>query len=197
MSDIRVIIGLGNPGREYEKTRHNVGFMAIDAIAERLGVDISQKKYDSLMGETFFEDKKLILLKPQRYMNLSGQAVTAVKGFYKIDNCELMVITDDMALEPGVIRIKAKGSAGGHNGLKDIIAKLGGNEFPRLRIGIGKSPYPDSKDYVLGRIGKDQTDDVEESIKRSVDAVFCWFREGIDSAMNIYNQVVEKENNEQ
>lgn len=194
MSDTKVIIGLGNPGKEYCGTRHNVGFMAVDLLAEKLGTDVRQKKFSSLTGQTLFEGKKLILVKPQEYMNRSGQAVATVKGFFKLENDDLLVITDDMALDPGVIRIKPKGSAGGHNGLKDIIEKLGTTDFSRLRIGIGKSPYADSRNYVLGKIGSDEIEDVESAISKSVQAVFCWLREGIGSAMNQFNEKNGKEN---
>ncbi len=188
MSDIRVIIGLGNPGSEYEQTRHNVGFMAVDLLAQKLAIDIKQKKFASLVGETLYKDKKLILVKPQQYMNRSGQAVATIKGFYKLEDSQLMVITDDMALAPGVIRLKPKGSPGGHNGLKDILNKIGTAEFPRLRIGIGKSPFPDSKNHVLGKIAPAEVDDVKDSIEKTVQAVFCWLDHGIDSAMNQFNQ---------
>ena len=121
MSDIKLIVGLGNPGKEYDNTRHNVGFEVIDELAKRLFVDVKQKKFGSLFAQTEFEGKKLILLKPQTYMNRSGQAVATAKGFYKLDDADILVVVDDTALEPGVIRVRAKGSAGGHNGLRDII----------------------------------------------------------------------------
>jgi PTH1 family peptidyl-tRNA hydrolase len=194
MSDIRVIIGLGNPGKEYADTRHNVGFKTVDLLAEKLAVEFTQKKFSSIFGQTEFEGKKLILLKPQEYMNRSGQAVSAIKGFYKIEDSDLMVVTDDMAIEPGVIRVRAQGSAGGHNGLKDIIQKLGSDQFPRLRIGIGKSDLPDSKDYVLGKISPNHGQLLQDAIENASQALICWLRENIDSVMNRFNVKNNEEN---
>jgi len=194
MSDIRLIAGLGNPGRKYENTRHNVGFMALDFLAERFGVKVDQSKFSSLFCQIPYKDKKLILIKPQEYMNLSGQAVATVKGFYKLLDSEIMVVTDDMALEPGVIRVRPNGSAGGHNGLKNIIARIGTSDFPRLRIGIGQSPFADSKDYVLGRISQEQAGDVFAAINRAVDAIMCWLDDDIDSVMNRFNVKNNQEN---
>ncbi len=187
MSDIRVIIGLGNPGKEYADTRHNVGFKTVDLLAKKLAVEFTQKKFSSIFGQTECEGKKLILLKPQEYMNRSGQAVSAIKGFYKIEDSDLMVVTDDMAIEPGVIRVRAQGSAGGHNGLKDIIQKLGSDQFPRLRIGIGKSDLPDSRDYVLGKIPTSHNQLLQDAIENASQALICWLRENIDSVMNRFN----------
>jgi PTH1 family peptidyl-tRNA hydrolase len=187
MSDIRVIIGLGNPGKEYADTRHNVGFKTVDLLAQKLAVELNQKKFSSIFGQTEFEGKKLILLKPQDYMNLSGQAVSAIKGFYKIEDSDLMVVTDDMAIEPGVIRVRAQGSAGGHNGLKDIIQKLGSDQFPRLRIGIGKSDLPDSRDYVLGKIPTSHNQLLQDAMENACQALICWLKENIDSVMNRFN----------
>jgi PTH1 family peptidyl-tRNA hydrolase len=194
MSDIRVIIGLGNPGKEYADTRHNVGFKTVDLLAQKLAVELNQKKFSSIFGQTEFEGKKLILLKPQEYMNRSGQAVSAIKGFYKIEDSDLMVVTDDMAIEPGVIRVRAQGSAGGHNGLKDIIQKLGSDQFPRLRIGIGKSDLPDSKDYVLGKIPTSHNQLLQDAIENASQALICWLRENIDSVMNRFNVKNNEEN---
>lgn len=194
MSDIRLIAGLGNPGKRYENTRHNVGFMAVDLLIQKLGLDLNQKKFSSVFAQTQYKDKKLILLQPQEYMNRSGLAIATVKGFYKIQDAEMLVLTDDLALEPGVIRIKPQGSAGGHNGLKDIIEKIGTNQFPRLRIGIGQSTFADSKDYVLGRISPEQADDIKNAIERAVEAIFCWLDEDIDSVMNRFNVKNNQEN---
>lgn len=194
MSDIRVIIGLGNPGKEYADTRHNVGFKTVDLLAQKLMVELNQKKFSSIFGQTEFEGKKLILLKPQEYMNRSGQAVSAIKGFYKIEDSDLMVVTDDMAIEPGAIRVRAQGSAGGHNGLKDIIQKLGSDQFPRLRIGIGKSDLPDSRDYVLGKISQQHSQLLQDAIENASQALICWLRENIDSVMNRFNVKNNEEN---
>lgn len=194
MSDIRLIAGLGNPGKKYENTRHNVGFKAIDLLADKLAMRLDQKKFSSEFGQTQYKDKKLILIKPQEYMNRSGQAVATVKGFYKLEDSEIIVVTDDLALEPGVIRVRPKGSAGGHNGLKDIIARIGTNQFPRLRIGIGQSTFADSKDYVLGKISSDEADDINSAIEKSVQAIFSWLDEDIDSVMNRFNVKKNQEN---
>lgn len=193
MSDVKLIAGLGNPGKEYERTRHNVGFDVIDILSRELGVEIRQKKFNSLFGTAEYAGKKLILLKPQTYMNLSGQAVATVSGFYKLSKEDIMVVTDDMSLAPGTIRIRAKGSAGGHNGLSDIIKKIGGNDFPRLRIGIGKSTSPAWKNYVLGKPDKKDRVLIDAAYERSVKAVFCWIKNGIDRAMTNYNGSVDVE----
>ena len=138
MADVFMVVGLGNPGLKYKKTRHNIGFEVIDRLAERFHADVRQKKFGARYGTVDLEDKKLILLKPWQYMNLSGQAVATALGFYKLDLKQVMVVIDDMALEPGSVRLRAKGSAGGHNGLSDIIAKLGTNQVARCRVGIGR-----------------------------------------------------------
>ncbi len=189
-SQIKIIVGLGNPGGQYEKTRHNVGFDVVDELAEKFFVNVTRKKFSSLIGETGYKDKKLILVKPQQYMNLSGQALATIKGFYKVDLKDIIVISDDMALEVGMIRIRAKGSAGGHNGLKDIIEKLSSNEFGRIRIGIGRSRSPQSIGHVLGRIPKDQADLICQAKQDACQAVFEWLDKDINSAMNRFNKKV-------
>ena len=126
MAEVKIIVGLGNCGREYDGTRHNAGFEVVDLLAERLGVEVKKKKFGGIIGEGFFDEGKVLLLKPQQYMNRSGQVVATVAGFYKVNNEDIIVVTDDMALEPGRIRLRAKGSAGGHNGLQDIISKSPG-----------------------------------------------------------------------
>jgi peptidyl-tRNA hydrolase, PTH1 family len=187
MGQIKLIAGLGNPGKEYERTRHNIGFKVIDSLAEFLGIDVRSKKFGGLVGQGEFEGIKLMLLKPQEYMNRSGQAVATMAGFYKIAIGDILVIADDMALEPGVIRIRAKGSAGGHNGLADIVNKLGSDEFARLRIGIGKSPWPDARDYVLGVPGADDQALLDKAIPRGRQTALCWLSEGVEMAMNKFN----------
>ena len=187
MGQIKLIAGLGNPGKEYEGTRHNLGFDVVDAMASRYMVTVKKKKFNSLYGEVDLAGNKLILLKPQQYMNLSGHAVATVCGFYKISIEDILVVTDDLALDPGMIRLRAKGSAGGHNGLSDIIQKLGSNNFARLRVGIGKSPYPDSKGYVLGKPDSKDKELLSDSVKRSVEAVECWVKNGPLEAMNKFN----------
>ena len=191
MSDMKLIVGLGNPGKEFVGTRHNVGFDLIDLLGSKFSVEIKQKKFNSLFGSVEFEGKKLIFLKPQTYMNLSGDAVATVRGFYKLDFKDIIVITDDMALEPGTIRFRAKGSAGGHNGLSDIIKKLGTNEFARLRIGIGKSPIPAWKNYVLGRPTLEQQELIKKTYDRGVKGIDCWLDNNIERAMTHYNGSVK------
>ena len=187
MSDIKMIVGLGNPGSKYEGTRHNVGFEVVDRLADRLGVKVSKKKFGGFFCECVFEGTKVLLLKPQQYMNCSGQVVATATGFYRVGVAGLMVVTDDIALEPGRVRIRAKGSAGGHNGLSDIIARVGGGEFARLRVGIGQSERIASRDYVLGRPSAEERAAIEKAIEIAEQGLLCWIREGIDSAMNRYN----------
>jgi len=184
---MKMIVGLGNPGKEYVNSRHNIGFEVINALAELLGIKVNKRKFGARFGETEFEDKKLILLKPWQFMNRSGQAVATAAGFYKLQLSELLVITDDMALEPGKIRIRARGSAGGHNGLEDIIEKLGAETFARLRVGIGDSGRQEAYDYVLSKVPQMQRKLIDSAVKMAADAVICWLSRGIDAAMNEYN----------
>jgi peptidyl-tRNA hydrolase, PTH1 family len=187
MAEICVIAGLGNPGKEYVETRHNAGFKVVDAFAEKLGVDVKKKKFSSLVGEAEFKGKKLILLKPQQFMNRSGQSVATVMGFYKLKLSSLIVVSDDMAIEPGTIRVRAKGSAGGHNGLADIIEKLGSNEFARVRVGIGASPFADSRNYVLGKMDSGEAELMDEACANAVEALFGLLEGEIDLVMNRFN----------
>jgi len=182
-----MVVGLGNPGSKYAQTRHNMGFMVIDALSGAFGIEVRQQKFGARFGSGDFEDNKLILLKPWQYMNLSGQVVATAVGFYKLPVPELLVISDDMALEPGRIRIRGRGSAGGHNGLADIIAKLGTNEFARLRIGVGQCGQADAAGYVLDRPGEAQMPLLAGAVERAQDAVLCWIRHGLDRAMNEFN----------
>jgi PTH1 family peptidyl-tRNA hydrolase len=191
MDDIKMIVGLGNPGDEYSDTRHNTGFKLIDLLAETLGVKVKKRKFGARFESAEYADKKLILLKPWQFMNRSGQAVATAMGFFKLRVSRLMVITDDMDLEPGRIRIRAKGSAGGHNGLADIISKLGTNEFARCRIGIGRGAEADAVSYVLDRPSEEQESLLAAAIERARDAVLCWIEFGIETAMNKFNSVSE------
>ena len=154
-----IIAGLGNPGREYEKTRHNAGFLAIDYIADKLGVRIDRLKFHSLVTEAKLGGTKLLLMKPQTYMNNSGTAIAEAASFYKIPPERVLVLHDEISFDPGIIRIRRRGSAGGHNGLKSIIAHVGSEEFPRIKIGVGKKPNPeyDLADWVLGKLSEDDT----------------------------------------
>lgn len=184
---VRLIVGLGNPGKSYDNTRHNVGFMVIDALAAMYGEKVKRKKFNALTEEIRAEGHKLLLVKPQQYMNRSGHAVATAAGFYKISPEHVLVVTDDMALETGRLRLRAKGSAGGHNGLKDIIARLGTDRFPRLRIGIGDSGRTDAADYVLSDFKGDEKERIEQAVQMAVKAVLSWVRDGIDIAMTTYN----------
>jgi peptidyl-tRNA hydrolase, PTH1 family len=187
MSETKMIVGLGNPGEDYANTRHNVGFKVIDLLAEKLDIEVKKKNFGGCFGTVELFDNKLILLKPMRYMNCSGQVVVTAAGFYKLAVSNLLVITDDMALEPGTIRIRGKGSDGGHNGLADIIEKLGTQEINRLRIGIGRSDKMTDIDYVLGKITAEEKPLLNEAIKQAGEAVICWVKSGAEEAMNRFN----------
>ncbi len=185
---MRLIVGLGNPGKKYEKTRHNVGFEVIDQIAQMLAIDVSKKKFGALTGQGSFENENLILVKPQQFMNLSGQVVATVAGFFKLTPEDIIIVTDDMAIDVGNIRIKPNGSAGGHNGLKDIIEKLRTQKFARLRIGIGQSSLPDNADYVLAKPTKNEQEILEKAKNQAVKALLCWIKEDIENVMSRYNK---------
>ncbi len=191
----RVVAGLGNPGAGYAGTRHNVGFETVDRLADQFGVEIRRRKFGGLVGEGFFENRKVVLLKPQEFMNCSGRAVSAALQFYKLEPSELLVITDDLALVPGVIRIRAKGSSGGHNGLNDIQAALGRDDFGRLRIGIGGCPGAMARDYVLSRPSGTDRQQIDAAMEQAVQAVLCWIHSGIAAAMNRYNTRKQQETN--
>lgn len=183
-----MIVGLGNPGREYENTRHNAGFMVLDALEEKLNADISEKKHKGLCGKAVIGGQKVILLKPQTYMNSSGESVRAAADYYKIDPADILVVYDDISLAPGQLRIRAKGSAGGHNGIKSIIAHLGTQEFPRVRVGVGeKPPRMDLADYVLGHFSSEEKKLMTDAVKEAADAACEVISDGIDHAMNKHN----------
>ncbi|MHC4928975.1 MAG: aminoacyl-tRNA hydrolase [Planctomycetota bacterium] len=186
-ASMKLIAGLGNPGSKYDETRHNVGFRVVDALAERFGEKVCRKKFNALTEEIHAEDTKLLLIKPQDYMNRSGHAIATAAGFYKLGPADVLVVTDDMALDVGRLRIRAKGSAGGHNGLKDIIARLGSDDFARLRVGIGDSGRMDAADYVLSRFSAEERAIVDNAVQTAVDAICCWLRDGVDIAMTRYN----------
>lgn len=183
---MKMIIGLGNPGKEYINTKHNVGFMVIDAIAEELNVSVEKKQCQALTQATVWGSEKVLLVKPQTYMNLSGQAVMELLNYYKDRIDDLLVIHDDLDLPPGQMRFKQGGGAGGHNGIKNIIAHLNSNDFDRLKIGIGKGTR-DTKDYVLTPFHGTDKQAVEEAVSEAVGAVKAWMDEGIAPAMNRYN----------
>ena len=184
-----LVAGLGNPGKEYDMTRHNIGFHTIDYIADKLGVKIKKLKYKAIYGECDINGEKVILVKPQTYMNLSGESISEFVKFFKIPTENVIIISDDIALETGRIRIRKKGSAGGHNGLKNIIYMLNSENFNRIRIGVGAPTHPDYdlKDFVLGRFTKDEIPVLEESIIKSYNAVEEIIKRGADSAMNKFN----------
>lgn len=183
-----IIAGLGNPGKQYENTRHNAGFMALDALADQLGTSIEEKKHKALCGKAVIGGEKVILLKPQTFMNLSGESIRAAADFYKVDPEHIMVIYDDISLEPGQLRIRKKGSAGGHNGIKSIIAHLGTQEFPRIKVGVGAKPdRMDLADYVLGHFSQIESRVMDDAAKEAGQAAQAMILDGIESAMNRYN----------
>ena len=183
-----IIAGLGNPGGRYEHTRHNVGFEVIDILADRMGLCVDEKKHKGLCGRGVLEGQKVILLKPQTFMNLSGESVRAAADFYKVEPENILVIYDDVSLEPGQLRIRGKGSAGGHNGIKNIIAHLGTQEFPRIKVGVGeKPPRMDLKDYVLSHFSQREQKLMDEAFEEAAQAAVMMICEGADRAMNHFN----------
>lgn len=184
-----IIVGLGNPGKEYEHTRHNVGFDVIDLLAETYGIHVTEKKHKALIGKGVLEGRKVVLAKPQTYMNLSGESVRALIDYYKADErSELLVIYDDISLDVGKLRIRKKGSAGGHNGIKNILAHLGHDEFTRIKIGVGgKTGDGDLIDHVLGRFRAEDQKTMTESMICARDAVVSILCDGADQAMNLFN----------
>ena len=183
-----LIAGLGNPGKEYENTRHNAGFLVLDTLAKKLGADLSERKHRALCGKAVIGGQKVILLKPQTYMNSSGESIRAAADYYKVPPEDILVVYDDISLAPGQLRIRAKGSAGGHNGIKSIIAHLGTQEFPRVKVGIGeKPPRMDLADYVLGHFSSGEKKIMEEAAKEAADAICEIVNVGIEQAMNDHN----------
>lgn len=188
-----IIAGLGNPGKRYENTRHNVGFDAIDELVDRYRIPSSGVSHKAMVGKGIMEGQKVLLAKPLTYMNLSGEAIRGLVDYYKIDpETELLVIYDDISLEPGNIRIRKKGSAGGHNGIKSIIAQLGTQNFQRIRIGVGEKPKNwDLADYVLGTFGKEDRPLVEEALGNAAEAAAMIIQGKTDEAMNRFNRTKE------
>lgn len=183
-----IIVGLGNPTKEYHKTRHNVGFDTIDRLAYRFGISVTEKKHKALCGKGVIEGQKVILAKPQTFMNLSGESVRAMMDFYKVTPEEIIVIYDDISLEPGQLRIRLKGSAGGHNGIKNIIAHTGTQEFPRIKVGVGeKPPRMDLAAYVLSRFSQGEQTLMDEAMDEAGKAVVMMITENYDKAMNQFN----------
>lgn len=183
-----IVVGLGNPGREYENTRHNAGFIVIDKLANKYNIDINKEKHKALVGMGIIEGEKVILVKPQTFMNLSGEAVREIVDFYKEDIKNVIVIFDDIDLPVGTIRIKSKGSAGTHNGIKSIVKELSSQEFKRVKIGIG-SPLGnmDLVNHVLGKFSNEEFETINISTNKAIDAVVTIIKDGILKAMNEYN----------
>jgi len=190
---MHIIVGLGNPEKKYDNTRHNIGFAAIDALADRYGIAVNDVKNKALMGKGIINGNKVILLKPLTYMNLSGEAVRAAVDYYKIDETsELIVIYDDISLDVGQLRIRKKGSAGGHNGIKNIILHLGHDTFERIKIGVGEKPKGyDLADYVLGHFSGEELAIMQESLAKVCGAVELLLAGEVDAAMNEYNKKSE------
>ncbi len=183
---MRLIVGLGNPGQRYVGTRHNVGFEVIDALARRASIAMTTEKFSAFFGDGVLAGEKVVLLKPTTFMNRSGRSVLAAGRFYKLDISELLVISDDLALPVGRIRMRAEGSSGNHKGLADIINRLGTNEFCRLRVGIGES-IGQTTDYVLGRFSQDEETIMARAHQWAADAVESWIQNGVESTMSRYN----------
>lgn len=191
---MKIIAGLGNPTDKYKGTRHNVGYMAVDAISHEFGIPLNQHRFRALTGTGFIGGQRVLLMKPLTYMNLSGESIGAAADFYKTEASDILVIYDDINLEPGLLRIRKKGSAGGHNGMKSIIAHLGDDAFPRIRIGIGGERHPDMDlaDYVLGKIPKEEKEKIEESFDKVTKAAELIVVDEIDEAMNLYSSGKKK-----
>jgi len=184
-----IIVGLGNPGEDYAQTRHNLGFMLIDKLAAAAGANVKRRECQSLVGGALIEDRRVVLVKPQTFMNLSGEAVSCLNSKYESEEKNsLIVISDDLALPFGKIRLRQRGSAGGHNGLKSIIGALGTNEFARLRIGIQpEHPVSDAKRFVLDRFSSTERESLAEILERAAQAVHSIVRDGLAKAMSLYN----------
>lgn len=185
-----IIVGLGNPGRDYTNTRHNIGFDVIDTLADVAGISVIEKKHRAIIGKGVLDGQKVILVKPQTYMNLSGESVRDIIDYYKVDEeQELIVVSDDTSLDVGSIRIRKKGSAGGHNGLKNIIAHLGHDTFMRVKMGVGEKPKGyDLADYVLGHFSSGERKLMDEAAKTAVEAIRMMMAGDVDKAMNQFNR---------
>ena len=190
---MKLIVGLGNPGPEYWGTRHNVGFLVIDVLVDRWGVSGQwREKFDAMQIKHLVGDEQVIVAKPLTFMNLSGQAVAAVAGFYKIEPADILIVTDDVALPMGRLRARREGGAGGHNGLKSLIQSLGTQAFPRMRVGVGRGDNRrDLADHVLGRFEADERDTVSAAVLRAADASEVFLSEGIERVMNAFNAATD------
>lgn len=181
---MKLIVGLGNPGKEYEKTRHNIGFMCIDNYIKN---DLWKEKFNALYQEISINNEKVIFIKPLTYMNLSGQAVKSFAVYYKIDIDDILIIQDDMDLSLGQIKLKINSGSGGHNGIKSIISELKSENFPRLKIGISHNKNYDTKDYVLGKFSAEEFEILNKTIENSKEIIDCFLKNGIEKSMNLYN----------
>lgn len=189
-----IIIGLGNPSAKYQATRHNIGFDAITGLSDEYKIPLDFKKHKAICGKGIIAGQKVILAQPQTYMNLSGESVRELVDFYKVSMNEIIIIYDDISLEPGQLRIRPKGSAGGHNGIKSIIAHLGTDEFPRIKIGVGEKPRGwDLADYVLSRFKDEEQEMVRDAMKRTTKACELIITDSVSAAMNEYNKKIIKE----
>ncbi len=182
-----IIVGLGNPGKKYEYTKHNVGFLTLDYLAERHGIKVTKIRHKALVGEGSIAGQRVLLVKPQTFMNLSGNSVREILDYYKTDMQELIVIYDDADIEMGRLRIRKGGSGGSHNGMKSIISMIQNDTFPRVKVGIGRGREADLASYVLGGFGKKDKSIMENAIARAAAGIECLLKEGIDSAMNEFN----------
>ena len=189
MQETWLIVGLGNPGKEYTRTRHNCGFRALDILADKLGCKVDKGKFQGLYGQCNYRGKKLLLLKPQTYMNLSGRSVRQLSAYFNVPPQRIIVMFDDISLEPGRLRIRNDGSAGGHNGIKSIISELGSQDFPRVKIGVGSKPTPeyDLADWVLSSFSALEEKALGPALERAADAALCIMEQGVPEAANRFN----------
>jgi len=187
--DSWLIVGLGNPGKEYERTRHNAGFRAIDLLAQKLNCKIEKGKFQGIYGQTTYSSRKLYLLKPLTYMNLSGRSILQLSAYFNIPPQRIIVLFDDISLEPGRLRVRADGSAGGHNGIKSIIAELGSQDFPRVKIGVGAKPHPEQElyEWVLSNFSAAEEKPLSSALERAADAALCIIDHGVPETANRYN----------
>ena len=188
-NDSWLIVGLGNPGKEYEKTRHNCGFRALDILAGKLGCKVDKGKFQGLYGQVNYNGRKLLLLKPMTYMNLSGRSVLQLSVYFHVPPQQIIVLFDDISLEPGRLRIRADGSAGGHNGIKSIISEVGSQDFPRVKIGVGGKAHPeqDLADHVLSTFSASEEKALVSALERAADAALCIIEKGVPEAANRFN----------
>lgn len=187
---VRLIVGLGNPGRQYVGTRHNIGFTVIEELARRWRIDLSRfdRDFEAQVGEGVIRGESALLLKPMTYMNLSGRSVAAAQRFYKLPLEQVLIVSDDLDLPPGKIRLRARGSSGGQRGLEDVLTHLGSQDVPRLRFGIGRSPRSGAVEHVLNTFSPQEREAVEPAVQAAVDAIEVWAAEGMTAAMNRFNR---------